>query len=270
MIKNTHPLYSVRLLVICFIVLGLLTACSAGNKPQDQSQENTAPAMAASSSFSAQIPKAAERMQKNAAELAALPPEAAAVEALPESLPAKTEPAAPLTAELVDPAPSTELQLQNAAPPVVDLSLAVEPQVGFRAPDFSLPAVDGQTYRLGDLLGKYVVVNYWATWCVPCKQELPILEKLHLEYTPRGVSFISINALDQDSLDKVQASISEIGMTFPVLLDQERTFANNYRAIFFPTTFIIDNSGVIREISLGDNTEAELRTSLEKLLAGNF
>jgi len=266
MIKHTKPLFDVRLIVVSLIMLSMLTACSAGSESANQSQKNSQPAMAASNSFSAQVPKVGERAQKGAAEPAAQaePAPAKVLENLP------LDPEQPLAAGLVESAPAIVNELQNVVPPAVDLSLAIDPQVGFRAPDFSLSAVDGQTYRLSDLLGRNIIVNYWATWCVPCKQELPILEKLHREYGQKGVFFVSVNALDQDSLDKVQAAILEFGMTFPVLLDQERAFANNYRAMFFPTTFLIDNSGVIREISLGDNTEAELRTSLEKLLAGNF
>jgi peroxiredoxin len=101
-------------------------------------------------------------------------------------------------------------------------------------------------------------------------QELPILQKLHQEYLQRGVIFISVNAFDQDTLEKVQDTVNKNQITFPVLLDQDRQFADTYQAMFFPTTFIIDASGVIHEVSLGDNTEAELRSSLENLLAGNF
>ena len=280
MINHTKPLFNVRLMVVSVIVFSMITACSGGNNPANQSQGNIQPAMAASGSFSAQVPKVGELAKRGMAEAAA---QAQLKQPVLESAPTQSEPAAPkipenlplepeqpLAAGLAEIAPAIVNELQNVVPPAVDLSLAIEPQVGFRAPDFSLSAVDGQVYRLGDLLGRNVVVNYWATWCVPCKQELPILEKLHREYSHKGVFFVSVNALDKDSLDKVQAAVSEFGMTFPVLLDQERSFANTYRALFFPTTFLIDGSGVIREISLGDNTEAELRTSLDKLLAGIY
>ncbi len=152
----------------------------------------------------------------------------------------------------------------------VDLSIAVEPKVGFRAPDFSLNSLDGQSLQLAQLLGKPMVINYWATWCIPCKKELPILEKLSQEYSQKGVVFVSVNAIDQDNLDNVKSVVNELSMTFPVLLDENRKFADTYRAIFFPTTFIIDASGVIRQVSLGDNTEEELRLSLDQLISDSL
>ena len=142
--------------------------------------------------------------------------------------------------------------------------------MGFRAPDFALQAMDGKTYRLSELAGRPVLINYWATWCIPCKAELPILEKLYQEYQQKGMVIISVNAIDQDSTDKVQGIVDQFGMTFPVLLDQGGQFANLYQAIFFPTTVLVDASGVIREINLGDSTEPELRSSLDKVLAGGF
>jgi peroxiredoxin len=171
------------------------------------------------------------------------------------------------------PAPAPQVSQPPAPPPaqpVVDPSLPVGPKVGLRAPDFTLQALDGKTYQLSALVGRPVLINYWATWCIPCKGELPILEKLYHEYRQKGMVIISVNAIDQDSVDKVQGIVDQFGMTFPVLLDQGSQFANLYQAIFFPTTVLVDASGVIREIKLGDSTEPELRLSLDKLLAGGF
>ena len=167
---------------------------------------------------------------------------------------------------------SQELILPKPSFPkvAVDLSIPEAPQVGLRAPNFTLQTLNGQSVQLSEMLGQPLVINYWATWCIPCKQELPVLEKLHKEFSERGVTFVSINAMDQDSLENVQSLVNELNMTFPVLLDQDRQFADGYQAIFFPTTFLVDGSGVIREISFGDNTEAELRTSLENLLSGSW
>ena len=153
---------------------------------------------------------------------------------------------------------------------MIDPNLPVGPQVGLRAPDFSLQTLDGKTFRLSELAGRAVLINYWTTWCIPCKAELPILEKLHQEYQQKGLMVVSVNAIDQDSMDKVQGIVDEFSMTFPVLLDQGDQFANLYKAMFFPTTVLVDASGVIREINLGNSTEDELRLSLEKVLAGGL
>jgi cytochrome c biogenesis protein CcmG/thiol:disulfide interchange protein DsbE len=154
--------------------------------------------------------------------------------------------------------------------PVVDPNLPVGPQVGLRAPDFSLQTLDGKPFRLSEMVGRPVLINYWATWCIPCKVELPILEKLHQEYQQKGLFIVSVNAIDQDSVDKVQGIVDQFSMTFPVLLDQGGQFAGLYKTMFFPTTVLVDASGVIREINLGDSTEDELRLSLDKILAGGL
>lgn len=165
--------------------------------------------------------------------------------------------------------PAAELPMQAKAPAAaVDLSLPVEARVGARAPEISLQTLDGGTVRLSDLLGRPVVVSYWTTWCVPCKQELPILEKLSREFASQGLVVLTVNALNQDDLATVQAMAQELGMTFPVLLDAEDAFASAYNAMFFPSTYYIGPDGVIREIKLGDSTEADLRAKVQSLLAG--
>jgi thiol-disulfide isomerase/thioredoxin len=120
------------------------------------------------------------------------------------------------------------------------------------------------------LIGHPVVISYWATWCIPCQQELPILQKLYEEYAGSGLVVLTVNAIDQDSLDKVQAMLAEKGMTLPVLLDQGSAFANDYQAMFFPTTYYIDPAGVIRFIKLGDSTEADLREHVDSLMRGEL
>jgi peroxiredoxin len=154
--------------------------------------------------------------------------------------------------------------------PAIDLSIPAEPRIGARAPDFAMQNLDGNTIRLSDFLGRPFLLNFWATWCIPCQQELTILQRLHQEYQPRGFVVVSINAIDQDALDKVQSTSAQYGMTYPILLDQGSQFSSTYHAIFFPTTFFVDANGVIRQIFLGDGTEEEFRLEIEKLLAGNF
>jgi peroxiredoxin len=227
-----------------------------------------------SSRLSAEIAKPALSTDGKPVKQAAqsLPAEQAALQAAVDT-PASPDPLVPQSAapvagsgtEPLAPAPQESQPL-----PVVDPNLPVGPQVGMRAPDFALQAMDGNTYRLSELAGRPVLINYWTTWCIPCKAELPILEKLYQEYQQKGLLIISVNAIDQDSTDKVQGIIDQFSMTFPVLLDQGSQFANLYQAIFFPTTVLVDASGVIREINLGDSTEAELRASLDKVLAGGF
>jgi len=154
--------------------------------------------------------------------------------------------------------------------PLVDLSIPVGPQIGYRAPDFALQSLDGSMIGLSDLFGKYVLINYWATWCVPCKEELPILERLHQEYKSRGLVVISVDAIEQDTVEKLQEVINQIGMTFPTILDQGNQFSDAYQAIFFPTSFFIDTNGVIRDVTLGNSSEEVFRQKIERLLSGEF
>jgi len=160
----------------------------------------------------------------------------------------------------------------NEAQPAseIDLSLPAGPQVGLRAPDFTLQTLDGSPLGLSDLLGYPVVMSYWATWCVPCKNELGILTRIFPEYRGRGLQVVTINAIEQDSLDKIQTAVVELGIEFPVMLDEGNQFSQMYQAVFFPTTIYVDGSGVIRHIALGDSSESDFRTKIEQLLTGGL
>jgi peroxiredoxin len=185
--------------------------------------------------------------------------------------PAVNPTSTPTEAVVALPTPTpTEAVVEPPPPPPVDLSLPVGPKIGNRAPDFTLQTMDGSTIALSDLLGKPLLINYWATWCVPCKEELPILEKLFQEYQSRGLMIVSVDAIDQDTTDKLQSVITQVGMTFPTLLDEGNQFADAYQALFFPTSFFIDPSGVIRYVTLGDSSEEVFRQKIERLLSGEF
>lgn len=264
-------------LSVCFLIVSLTTACSAGADSQSQSQVNPEVGLNSSSRLSAEVVKPSQSTDGKPAKQAAQ----ALTEAQPAAqanavTPAPADPAVPLGLAPADgngtqpTTPASQGSQLLPPPPPVDPNLPVGSKVGLRAPDFSLQAMDGKTYRLSELAGRPVLINYWATWCIPCKTELPILQKLYQEYQQKGLTMISVNAIDQDSTDKVQGLIDQFSMTFPVLLDQGGQFANLYQAIFFPTTVLVDASGVIREVNLGDSTEAELRASLDKILAGGF
>jgi len=282
MIGTTNFSKVAWLFVVCIVIVSLTTACSAGAGSQAQSHSNAQAALNSSNRIAAENAKPAQADQQ------ARPTDGKPVKKSilgqpvepPTNPPAGNTnlPAAPSTTGNI--APATENGAQPPAPApqsppppanlVIDPNLPVGPQVGLRAPDFSLQTLDGKTFRLSELAGQAVLINYWTTWCIPCKAELPILEKLHQEYQQKGLMIVSVNAIDQDSMDKVQGLVDQLSMTFPVLLDQGGQFANLYKAMFFPTTVLVDASGVIREINLGDSTEDELRLSLEKVLAGGF
>ena len=263
------------LLLVCLISLSLFTGCSSNTQLSEVSQIKSAEFMASADRQANELPKLAEPTLVQPEEEAPVAPDAPVAKqpVVEETTPVLSQensnvspPSAASSEQPVPVAPEPQI----LAPAPVDLSLPQEPRVGFRAPDFALQTMDGNIIRLSELTGQAVLINYWTTWCIPCQQELPILEQLHREYQQKGISIVSINAIDQDSLDKVQNTIGQFSMTFPVLLDQGSQFASSYQMFFFPTTILIDASGVIREITLGDSTEAELRASLDRVLAGGF
>lgn len=151
--------------------------------------------------------------------------------------------------------------------PSADPSLPVAPNIGALAPNFSLTTVDGEQVSLYDLRGKSVMVNYWVTWCVPCIEEMPVLEKLHREYQDQDFVMLSINGIAQDDLSTVMNTLGEFGVTFPVVLDKGDEVYNEFQVRFMPTSFFIDQQGVIRHIQLGSTTEDGFRTTIENLLS---
>jgi peroxiredoxin len=168
-----------------------------------------------------------------------------------------------------DPAPQPELNTEESAPaPQVEQTVStVEPSVGSLAPEFNLQTLDGQSVQLSTLRGKNVLLSYWVTWCIPCMEELPVLNRIYQEYQSQELVILSVNGIQQDELDKVMATISEQGISMPVALDQGDALYNNYWVRFLPTSFFIDETGVIRHIQLGSLSEENLRTKIEQLIS---
>ena len=132
------------------------------------------------------------------------------------------------------------------------------------APDFVLPDMNGQVVRLSQLRGKVVLLNVWATWCPPCRKEMPTMEVLHQKM--KDADFVMLAASqDVDGKNVVEPYLQERGLTFPVLLDVNGEVGRQYGATGYPETFIIDRQGIIvhRHIGYNDwslpNVEAALR-----------
>ncbi|GAB4418371.1 MAG: TlpA disulfide reductase family protein [Anaerolineae bacterium] len=137
-------------------------------------------------------------------------------------------------------------------------------RVGQPAPDFSLPALNGETIRLNDLKGQVVLVNLWATWCPPCKAEMPVIDTFYQAQQQAGFTALMVNA--QEDGATVQAFIKANGFGFPVLLDSQGELMNLYGVRGLPTTFIVDRNGLVRHIQSGAITEAELEAVVSPLL----
>ncbi|MCS7010346.1 MAG: TlpA family protein disulfide reductase [Anaerolineales bacterium] len=140
------------------------------------------------------------------------------------------------------------------------------PQKGFPAPDFTLESREGQLIQLSDLRGRPVLLNFWASWCPPCRAEMPAMQSIYEKYGDYFV-LLAINVTNQDTPSNVEAFIREYNLTFPILFDWDGAVARRYGLISLPTTYVIDAEGTIREILVGGPlTEASLLARLETLL----
>ena len=146
--------------------------------------------------------------------------------------------------------------------------LVPSPHPGFAAPELELPTLDGELLRLSDLRGQVVIVNLWASWCPPCRAEMPALQTLHESLQDKGLVVLGVNATDQDSEAAARAFVEAQGLTFPIVLDVDGEASRAYALQALPSTFIVDRRGVIREALIGGPVrEATLRSLITPLLA---
>ncbi len=136
--------------------------------------------------------------------------------------------------------------------------------LGSPAPDFSLTAYDGQTYRLADLRGKVVVINFWASWCDPCKQEAPDLENTWRHYKDSGVLFLGIGYVDTET--EAKAYLKEFNITYPNGPDLQTRISQAYRIRGVPETYFIDQAGRLVFAKIGPTTQAEMMGVIDPLL----
>jgi thiol-disulfide isomerase/thioredoxin len=123
------------------------------------------------------------------------------------------------------------------------------PVVGQPAPNFALQEIDGKVTRLSDLRGEVVLVNFWATWCVPCRQEMPAIEQVYSEQRNQGFTVLEIN--EQEAPDAIRAFANQMGALPPVLLDRDGAVMRQYRLQGLPDSFIVDRQGVVHALSYG-------------------
>ena len=144
---------------------------------------------------------------------------------------------------------------------------APAPQTGFRAPDFTLDDPSGATYALSNLKGQAVLVNLWATWCPPCRAEMPTIEKVYEEYKAQGFVVLALNMTYQDDPLAVVPFVKEYGMTFPILLEETGETAAAYQLRSLPSSYFINREGIISDVVIGGPmSESLLRMQIERIL----
>ena len=117
------------------------------------------------------------------------------------------------------------------------------------APDFSLPARNGGEVRLSELRGQVVMINFWATWCGPCRQEMPLLQQIHAKYEPLGFTMLGVN-VEPDSV-AAQNWLKGMPVTFPILFDRKSEVSSSFGVEAMPSSVLIDREGRVRHVHRG-------------------
>jgi peroxiredoxin len=138
--------------------------------------------------------------------------------------------------------------------------------VGKPAPDFTLKSTAGKNVRLAELKGDVVLINFWATWCGPCRQEMPLLEKLNQKYRDLGFVMLGINV--EADTSGMQKYLKDVPVTFPILMDGNNSVAKLYGVDGMPNTVIVDRNGVVRHVHRGykPGYEAKYEEQIKQLV----
>ena len=137
--------------------------------------------------------------------------------------------------------------------------------VGNQAPDFQLELLDGQNFRLSDQHGRITVLDFWATWCGPCIQSMPVVDQVVQEFADQDVQLIAVNL--QESGEQIESTLSRLGLNTQVALDIDGTVAAKYAATAIPQTVIIDRDGNVARFFVGGGSQFgdQLRGALTDL-----
>jgi peroxiredoxin len=156
---------------------------------------------------------------------------------------------------------------QTKAPPSRSVAYQGRPSVGSPAPDFRLLDLYGKAVSLSDYQGKVVLLNFWATWCGPCRVEMPAMEALYRSMQSKGLEILAVS-VDQEGTAVTRPFQEAMGLSFPILHDQEYRVGLTYGARTLPMTFAIDRKGVIRQLIFGarDWNSTEARRGIIEVL----
>jgi len=152
---------------------------------------------------------------------------------------------------------------------LVGCSAADYVERGSVAPAFTLDRLDGGPVSLSDLRGHVVLINFWATWCEPCRQEMPAMERLYEAHRDAGFELLAISVGEEP--DPVRAFRDQVGISFPVLLDPDRVASQAYQTYRFPESFLVDAEGVVIERYIGPKSwdHEAYQERIRRLIAGD-
>ncbi len=136
--------------------------------------------------------------------------------------------------------------------------------VGRLAPDFILTDLEGNTVTLSDFRGKVVFINFWATWCPPCRAEMPEIEAIHQEYKGQDVVVIGVDLMETE--DEVRQFVQRGGYSWTFVIDTTGEVGRNYGVTAIPTSFFLDKDGVIQAISIGAMTKRQMESRLAEAM----
>jgi peroxiredoxin len=161
------------------------------------------------------------------------------------------------------------LGCQKTDPPALITAVSQEeaPRIGYLAPNFRLINLDGQDVSMASLNGKVVFLNFWATWCLACKAEMPSMERLYRDYKHNGLEMLAVSN-DMEGASIVRPFVEKFKLTYPILLDPDFRVDDKYLIRSVPTTVLVDRNGVITHRIVGARNwnAPESRDLIEKLL----
>lgn len=141
------------------------------------------------------------------------------------------------------------------------------PRQGFLAPDFELVDTGGNLVRLSDFRGSPVLLNFWASWCPPCRAEMPAMQRVHEAYADKSYVILAVNTAYQDRETDALQFARQFDLTFPILFDRTGETSRLYEIRSMPTSFFIDSQGIIREVIVGGPmSEGLLRSQAERMM----
>jgi len=134
------------------------------------------------------------------------------------------------------------------------------------APDFTLKSLAGKNLKLSEMRGNVVLINFWASWCGPCRQEMPLLNSLHNKYEPLGFTVIGVNV--EEKTENARGFIKDTPVDFPILLDNRNQVSKLYKVVAMPTTVVVDRDGNMRFLHHGyvPGDELEYRKMVKELI----